>query len=117
MLVRAAAAAGLPPGQLWQPVTTRFLLPRPSLRSIHPDSLAILKAREVIAINQDELGVAGDLIWQQGASRVRLVGEGGSLGRSGWRAAAAYKINSSIDAALHHQVLSSLTPPLISCLC
>ncbi|KAL4435858.1 hypothetical protein ABPG77_000620 [Micractinium sp. CCAP 211/92] len=40
------------------------------LRTIHPDSLAILKAREVIAINQDELGVAGDLIWQQGASRV-----------------------------------------------
>jgi alpha-galactosidase len=40
------------------------------LRSINPDSLAILKAREVIAVNQDPLGVAGDLIWVQGASRV-----------------------------------------------
>jgi hypothetical protein len=40
------------------------------LRSIHPDSLAVLKAREVIAVSQDELGVAGDLIWMQGASRV-----------------------------------------------
>jgi alpha-galactosidase len=43
------------------------------LRSIRPDSLAILKAREVIAINQDPLGVAGDLIWQQGANRVSAV--------------------------------------------
>jgi alpha-galactosidase len=40
------------------------------LRSISPDSLAILKAGEVIAINQDELGVAGDLVWMQGANRV-----------------------------------------------
>lgn len=40
------------------------------LRSIHPDSLAVLKAKEVIAVNQDPLGVAGDLVWMQGASRV-----------------------------------------------
>ncbi|KAL4452501.1 hypothetical protein ABPG75_008163 [Micractinium tetrahymenae] len=40
------------------------------LRSIHPDSLAILKAREVIAINQDSLGVPGDLVWVEGDLRV-----------------------------------------------
>lgn len=40
------------------------------VRSIHPSSLEVLKAAEVIAIHQDELGVAGDLIWQQGANRV-----------------------------------------------
>lgn len=40
------------------------------LRSIHPDSLAILKAREVIAINQDPLGVAGDLVWVHGSLRI-----------------------------------------------
>lgn len=40
------------------------------IRSIHPSSLEVLKAAEVIAIHQDELGVAGDLIWQQGANRV-----------------------------------------------
>ncbi|KAL4450177.1 hypothetical protein ABPG77_010846 [Micractinium sp. CCAP 211/92] len=37
---------------------------------IRPDSLAILKAREVIAVNQDPLGVAGDLVWVQGDLRV-----------------------------------------------
>lgn len=48
-----------------------FLLPTPALpRRISPDSLAILKAQEVIAVNQDPLGVAGDLIWQIGQSRV-----------------------------------------------
>ncbi|KAI7846119.1 hypothetical protein COHA_000380 [Chlorella ohadii] len=40
------------------------------LRKISPDSLAILKAQEVIAVNQDPLGVAGDLIWQIGQSRI-----------------------------------------------
>jgi alpha-galactosidase len=40
------------------------------LRKIHPDSLAILKAKEVIAVNQDPLGVAGDLIWQIGQARI-----------------------------------------------
>lgn len=29
-------------------------------------------AQEIIAINQDELGVPGDLIWQQGTRRVSL---------------------------------------------
>ena len=28
--------------------------------------LAILRAKEVIALNQDALGVAGDLVWKQG---------------------------------------------------
>ena len=53
------------------------------LRSIDPDSLAILKAREVIAINQDPLAVAGDLIWVQGASRVSWGCWGGGRGRGG----------------------------------
>lgn len=32
------------------------------LRHIHPDSLDILKAKEVINVNQDNLGVPGDLV-------------------------------------------------------
>lgn len=39
----------------------------------------LLQAREVIAINQDPLGVAGDMVWQQGSYRV-CDGEG-----HGWR--------------------------------
>lgn len=38
--------------------------------SIRPSSLAVLKAKEIIAINQDALGVAGDLIWKQGPKEV-----------------------------------------------
>ena len=30
--------------------------------------------QEVIAVNQDDLGVPGDLIWQQGTRRVSLLG-------------------------------------------
>ena len=44
---------------------------RPCAGRINPDSLAVLLAEEVIAVNQDPLGVPGDLIWAQGASRVR----------------------------------------------
>ncbi|PRW59770.1 glycoside hydrolase [Chlorella sorokiniana] len=36
------------------------------LRSMRPSSLEVLKAKEIIGINQDPLGVAGDLIWKQG---------------------------------------------------
>ena len=38
--------------------------------SIRPSSLAVLKAKEIIAVNQDALGVAGDLIWKQGPKEV-----------------------------------------------
>ncbi|CAL5220459.1 g2480 [Coccomyxa viridis] len=34
------------------------------------DTLSILKSREVIAINQDPLGVAGDLVWKQGPQEI-----------------------------------------------
>ena len=40
------------------------------LRRLPPASLAILTAVEVIAVNQDPLGVAGDLIWKQGPYEV-----------------------------------------------
>eukprot|EP00887_Chlorella_sp_A99_P006558 scaffold3.g6558.t1 len=46
------------------------LLVGADLRRISPASLAVLKAREVIGVNQDALGVAGDLIWKQGAREV-----------------------------------------------
>ena len=36
------------------------------------ETLNILKSREVIAINQDPLGVAGDLVWKQGPQEVSL---------------------------------------------
>ena len=40
------------------------------LRAISPASLAILTAREILAVNQDPLGVAGDLVWKQGPYEV-----------------------------------------------
>ena len=36
------------------------------------ETLNILKSREVIAINQDPLGVAGDLVWKEGPQEVSL---------------------------------------------
>lgn len=40
------------------------------LRSLSAPSLSVLTAEEVIAVNQDPLGVPGDLIWKQGALEV-----------------------------------------------
>jgi hypothetical protein len=40
------------------------------LRQLSPASLATLTAREVIALNQDPLGVPGDLVWKQGPKEV-----------------------------------------------
>ena len=56
-----------------------------NLSTISPASLAILKAREVIAVNQDPLGVAGDLIWKSGPKEARQgQGAGGGEGEV-WR--------------------------------
>ena len=46
------------------------LLISADLRTISHEALAILKAKEVVAVNQDELGVAGDLIWKEGPLEV-----------------------------------------------
>lgn len=40
------------------------------LRTLRPDSLGVLLAREVLAVHQDALGVAGDLVWKQGPKEV-----------------------------------------------
>jgi hypothetical protein len=40
------------------------------LRQLSPSTRAVLMAKEVIAVNQDPLGVAGDLVWKQGAKEV-----------------------------------------------
>ena len=40
------------------------------LRTLQPASLAILTAHELIAVNQDPLGVAADLVWKQGPYEV-----------------------------------------------
>lgn len=48
------------------------LLVSADLRSIDPPSLDILLAEELIAVNQDPLGVAGDLIWKQGPQEVGI---------------------------------------------
>jgi len=47
------------------------LLISTDLRTIDKESLRILLLKEVIAVNQDPLGVAGDLIFQQGPAQVR----------------------------------------------
>ena len=41
-----------------------------NLAQLSEESYAILLAKEVIAVNQDPLGVAGDLIWKRGPSEV-----------------------------------------------
>ena len=40
------------------------------LASLSEEGYDILLAKEVIAVNQDPLGVAGDLIWKQGPNEV-----------------------------------------------
>ena len=40
------------------------------LRSLSREAKQILTAAEVIAVNQDPLGVAGDLVWKQGPLEV-----------------------------------------------
>ena len=40
------------------------------LRRLSRSALEILTASEVIAVNQDPLGVAGDLIWKEGPIEV-----------------------------------------------
>ena len=42
------------------------------LRKLSKSALKILTAEEVIAVNQDPLGVAGDLIWKEGPIEVNL---------------------------------------------
>ena len=46
------------------------LIASADLRHISKEALTILLADEVIAVNQDDLGVAGDLIWKQGPLEV-----------------------------------------------
>ena len=82
------------------------LLVGTDLRRLHPDSLAVLKAREVIAVNQDDLGVAGDLIWVQGQSRVSA----SALHRS--RVATAAAALRFAAPALPH---AASLPPLCCC--
>lgn len=43
------------------------------LRTLSKSALEILLAKEVIAVNQDPLGVAGDLIWKEGPLEVGLI--------------------------------------------
>jgi hypothetical protein len=39
-------------------------------RNMSRTTLSILKSPEVIAVNQDPLGIAGDLVWKQGPAEV-----------------------------------------------
>ena len=44
------------------------------LRKLSREALAMLTNPEVIAVNQDALGVAGDLVWKQGPLEARPLG-------------------------------------------
>jgi len=55
---------------------------RGACRAISRETLLLLKSREVVAINQDPLGVAGDLVWKQGPKEVRAGPPAGSHGRA-----------------------------------
>ena len=40
------------------------------LAKLSNESYKILLSKEVIAVNQDELGIAGDLVWKEGPAEV-----------------------------------------------
>ena len=40
------------------------------LAKLPAESYEILLAKEVLAVNQDDMGVAGDLVWKQGPTEV-----------------------------------------------
>ena len=42
------------------------------LRAAPPRVKAVLLAAEVLAVNQDDLGVAADLVWKQGPNEARV---------------------------------------------
>ena len=50
-------------------------------RQITKDTLSVLMADELVAVNQDPLGVPGDLIWKQGSDEVSSPA-GSSVARS-----------------------------------
>jgi hypothetical protein len=54
------------PEAAYGPLSTRAHIHR----KLKKEELMLLKAREVIAINQDPLGVAGDRVWKQGPYEV-----------------------------------------------
>lgn len=39
-------------------------------RQITKDALGVLMSEELVAVNQDPLGIPGDLIWKQGSDEV-----------------------------------------------
>ena len=54
---------------LWAVLKAPLLISA-DLRSISQEALDILLAQELIAVNQDPLGVAADLIWKMGPLEV-----------------------------------------------
>ena len=42
------------------------------LAKLSNESYKILLSKEVIAVNQDELGIAGDLVWKEGPAEVNI---------------------------------------------
>lgn len=53
---------------LWALLKSPLLLGA-DLRSMAPSTLALFKAKELLAVNQDPLGVAGELVWKQASGR------------------------------------------------
>lgn len=54
---------------LWALMKSPLMLGH-DLRALNDSSLDLLLKKEIVAINQDDLGVPGDLIWQQGTRRI-----------------------------------------------
>ncbi|EFN51877.1 hypothetical protein CHLNCDRAFT_8622, partial [Chlorella variabilis] len=56
---------------LWAAVKSPLIIGTDLRRvAISPESLAILKNRDIIAVNQDPLGVAAERVWKQGSAEV-----------------------------------------------
>ncbi|CAK0783007.1 hypothetical protein CVIRNUC_006202 [Coccomyxa viridis] len=54
---------------LWAVIKSPLIIGA-DLRNMKKEELTLLKSREVIAINQDPLGIAGDRVWKQGPYEV-----------------------------------------------
>ena len=72
------SAGRLQAGLQWHGTSCKHSPPHPDCSdgkcsALDNDTLTILTAPEVIAVNQDQLGVAGDLVWKQGPAEARAL--------------------------------------------
>ena len=70
-------------------------------RQITKDALGVLMSDELIAVNQDPLGIPGDLIWKQGSDEVSHLAWSDDLVRGGWSAQSTCRAQAQASHSLH----------------